>query len=174
MKGPMAFEAQRQPVVDVVSRRRFVCDVSNVMCLQIDRFAHTVLSTAVATNEVVPAEHFFAPFTMFRGEMKPLRTSPPVPVIRSAATLVRLWWVVPGDVTGRLTADQHPAAARAGRPPCAASTVPAIRTTSGTETLTSLLCLLSQDPDDSLAEGARDLDAAGAVAAMANTSSHAA
>lgn len=170
----MAVNAQRQPVVDVVSRRRFVCDVSDVMGMQIDRFAHSVPSTAIATREVVPAENLVTLFTVFRGEVMPLRTSPPVPVIRSAAALVRLGRVVPGDVAGRLSADQHATSARAGRPPCAASSVPAICTTSGTKTLTSSLFLLSQDPDEFLAEGTCDLDALGAVAAFANSSSHAA
>lgn len=51
----MAVDAQRQTVVDVVGRGRVVCDMSDVMSMQIDRFAHSAPSTAVATREVVAA-----------------------------------------------------------------------------------------------------------------------
>src|SRR5713226_1894782 len=105
--------------------------------------------------------------------MTSLRTSLPIRVIRPAAT-EGFSRVVPGDVPGRLGADQYATSACAGRPSFAASTIPEVRTTSGTETLPSLLCLLSQDEDESLAEGTLDLYALSAIPAFADAPSHAA
>jgi len=175
VKRAMTIDTKCLTVVDVEGRKRFVCDAPNVMRVQVDRIPSPASSAAALARVVILLEHGFSPHAVFWRQMRSLwPPSAPSPIGWPSKERARRRRVMSRDEARCLRADQHPAAAFARRPPCAASSVPAICTASGTKTLTSSLFLPSQAPDDFLADGTCDLHALGAVAAVANSSSHAA